>query len=247
MSLRRKGQIKKLLKLVKYLPKKLKSTKVKNGLKKILFLTLIFHIIFVLVIAGFLFVYKFKDPACTTLMLYRAGFDCKKKSYKLNVKLDHVPSLTKRMILIAEDPGFYHHFGVEPKYIMRAFQRNLKLRRKAYGGSTITQQLARTLFLIPVKSYFRKYLELIITLETELILSKNRILELYCNNIEIGKNIYGLAAGAWYYYQTPISQLNKDQQMRLITIVASPIKNHPYAFQKSYQLTHRYKLLNTYF
>src|SRR5205807_9685124 len=119
------------------------------------------------------------------------------------------PSLVHAVIL-AEDDDFYQHHGFDLEQILVAFQRDLSKKRYVYGGSTITQQLARTLFLRPRKSIVRKLKEAVLTVYLEALLSKRRILELYLNVAEWGPGIYGAEAASQYYFWKPASQLNPD-------------------------------------
>ena len=112
-----------------------------------------------------------------------------------------------------------------------------------YGGSTITQQLSRTLFLMPKKVMIRKYTELLISMEMEMILSKERILELYLNYCEWGKGIFGVAQASEHYYGKNPDKLSIDQTARLITILASPISYGPYTFHRKDFLANRYYII----
>ena len=111
------------------------------------------------------------------------------------------------------------------------------------GGSTITQQLARTLFLNPERTYLRKYLEAIVALELDLLLSKRRILELYVNTIEYGKGVYGIGAAARHHFRKSIGKLSLDQYRRLVTIVASPLRYDTTNFGRRRALSWRYEYL----
>ena len=112
-----------------------------------------------------------------------------------------------------------------------------------YGGSTITQQLARTFFLIPKKLLICKYAEVLISFEMELFLSKHRILELYLNYCEWGKGIFGIEQASKYYYNKNVNKLSIDEASRLIAILASPIKNSVDILNTNSILTKRYNLI----
>jgi monofunctional biosynthetic peptidoglycan transglycosylase len=106
--------------------------------------------------------------------------------------------------------------------IEKAYSENLKRGRSARGGSTITQQLARNLFLSPEKSYLRKAQELLITYMIEALWDKRRILEVYLNVVEWGDGVFGADAAARHYYGVPAAQLSSDQSARLAAYLPSP-------------------------
>ncbi|OQA64068.1 MAG: Penicillin-binding protein 1F [Spirochaetes bacterium ADurb.Bin269] len=147
------------------------------------------------------------------------------------------------MIIRVEDGTFYQHHGVLPAAIKHAWKLNKNLGKPVYGGSTITMQTARTLFLVPEKSYLRKYLEVIIAFEMEWILGKDRIFELYLNNAEWGKGVYGIEAASYYHYKKSVSKLSTEQAIRLVTLLSSPIKYGPYNLNKNAILAQRYAYL----
>jgi len=146
------------------------------------------HLIFVMLIGIISVIYINTNPPVTILTLYRDGFQAKKPSF---IPLRNTSSTFQLDLINLEDGNFRKHFGIDIEAIKRARAKNQEVGRTAQGGSTISQQLARTLFLTPHRTYLRKYLELIITFELELILGKDRILELYINYAELGKGVYG--------------------------------------------------------
>lgn len=181
------------------------------------------------------------NPPTTTLILYRSGFNISNIKKPTPIRMKQIPPIFIHDLLNAEDGRFREHWGFDIEAIQRARELNEKMGSKAYGGSTITQQLARTLFLIPNKTYLRKYLELIIAVEIDLILSKDRILELYLSYAEWGQNVYGVQDASQYYYKRNFSKISADQRIRLITILASPILNTPFTFEKNRLLRKRYR------
>ena len=132
----------------------------------------------------------------------------------------------KRAVLASEDTRFFTHNGVEWEYIWKAFKYNLQQivqgKPTRRGGSTITQQLAKNLFLSPSRSYFRKLQELSITYMLEAVMSKQRILELYLNTAEFGHNLYGAAAASQYYFKKAPAQLTGAQAARLAVLLPNP-------------------------
>ncbi|UCV18745.1 monofunctional biosynthetic peptidoglycan transglycosylase [Ferribacterium limneticum] len=128
----------------------------------------------------------------------------------------------KRAIISAEDAKFVDHEGFDWEGMQKAIEKNQKRGRFAAGGSTISQQLAKNLFLTPTKSYFRKAEEAIITLMLENLWSKRRILEVYLNVIEWGNGVFGAEAAARHYYNASAAQLGPEQAARLAGMVPNP-------------------------
>lgn len=201
------------------------------------------HLVFMFSTTMCLIVYKYINPGSTTLMLYRKYTYKWKLQVPSYVSLSKIPRTIQTMAIKVEDGDFYNHHGIIPAAIKNAWQLNKRFGEPVYGGSTITMQTARTLFLVPEKSYFRKYLEAIIAIEMEIILGKQRILELYFNYAEWGKGIFGIETASRYYYKTGIRSLNTDQSIRLITLLSSPIRYGPFTFQSNRILQSRYNYL----
>lgn len=134
----------------------------------------------------------------------------------------HISDHAKRAVLGAEDSKFASHIGFDVEGIRHAIQKNLRAGEKVAGGSTISQQLAKNLFLTGSRSYGRKIQEAIITLQLEVLLSKERILELYLNYAEWGSGLYGIDAAAQYYFGVSASQLNSWQAARLAAMLPKP-------------------------
>jgi len=128
----------------------------------------------------------------------------------------------KRAIVAAEDAKFIEHEGFDVEGIQAAVEKNLKKGKLVAGGSTISQQLAKNLFLSGERSFIRKGQEAIITLMIEATWSKRRILEVYLNVIEWGNGIYGAEAAARRYYKKSAANLNRDQAARMAAMVPNP-------------------------
>ena len=126
----------------------------------------------------------------------------------------------------AEDTRFYKHHGFDWGQIGQAVEQDIDQGRKR-GASTITQQLVRNLFLSTAPSIIRKAVEMSMVPLTELILSKNRILELYLNVIEYGPGIYGCEAASRYYFAEPASELTRDQAIKLAEVLPAPLHWKP--------------------
>jgi membrane peptidoglycan carboxypeptidase len=204
---------------------------------------LAFHAALLLIAGALSLLYSFLNPPLTTLMLYRRlanGYPSHPMRY---VPLDRVPRYAQRMFIQVEDYTFYRNPGIDLKAILDAYRINRRLGQIYYGGSTITQQLARTLFLTPRRTYLRKYAEALIALEMDLLLGKRRILELYVNYIELGRGIYGVGAAAEYHFGKPAAGLDLDEYRRLVTIVASPLRYTMASFSSRRALSERYNYL----
>lgn len=201
------------------------------------------HLWFWGIIAFFCLLYQFVNPLITPLMIHRyvfRGYDWHKRYY---IPLKKIPKRSARMIMILEDPNFYRHWGFEWKSIQKAWERNQRSGRIRFGASTISNQLARTLFLTTHRNYFRKYLEVQVTMIMEITMTKRRMLELYLNYIEWGKGIYGIDTASRYYYGTGIRNLGAERTMQLVSILTSPIKYSPQTYYRSRSATQRYNLL----
>jgi len=204
---------------------------------------LIIHGVYIVVTGTLIFIYKFADPPTTVLMIYRSLVNHWKVQKPIPLKTAQIPSYVRRMLVSVEDGKFYEHHGIDMEAFKRAQELNQKIGQPMYGGSTITMQVARTLFLVPDKSYIRKYFEIIAALELELILSKNRILELYFGYAEWGKGIFGIERASRVYYGKGIASLQIDQTARLIALLSSPIKYRPDTLYRSLILRERYEFL----
>ena len=151
------------------------------------------------------------------------------------VPYDRISIHLKRAIVAAEDAKFIEHEGFDVEGIEAAVKKNLKKGQLVAGGSTISQQLAKNLFLSGDRSFIRKGQEAIITLMIEATWSKRRILEVYLNVIEWGNGIYGVEAAARRYYKIPAAKLNRDQAARLAAMVPNPRWYENHRSSRSYQ------------
>ncbi|MEQ1592742.1 MAG: monofunctional biosynthetic peptidoglycan transglycosylase [Thiobacillaceae bacterium] len=144
------------------------------------------------------------------------------------VAYDRISPHLKRAMVAAEDSKFLDHEGFDIKGIEAAVEKNLKKGKLVAGGSTISQQLAKNLFLSGDRSFIRKGQEAVITLMIEATWSKRRILEVYLNIIEWGDGIYGAEAAARRYYKTSAANLDAGQAARMAAMVPNPrwFENH---------------------
>ncbi len=135
---------------------------------------------------------------------------------------DAIADDLKRAVLISEDARFVEHFGFDWRGIRHAMERNEEAGRPVAGGSTITQQLAKNLYLSCEKTYIRKGQEALIALMLELTLSKQRILELYLNTAQWGNRVFGAQAAARHYFGVDADQLSPDQAAQLAVLLPRP-------------------------
>ena len=138
------------------------------------------------------------------------------------VPYERVSIHLKRAVIAAEDANFAEHDGVDWEALQKAYEKNQRGHKVVGGGSTITQQLAKNLFLSGSRSYLRKGQELIIAYMLETILTKGRILELYLNVVEYGRGIFGAEAAARHYYRTSAANLGPAQAARLAVMLPNP-------------------------
>jgi len=154
---------------------------------------------------------------------FMQAYDGKKKLRYKWVPLKRISRNLQNAVIIAEDDQFRKHHGFVWDAIKEAAKRNWKRKSLYYGASTITQQLARNLFLSKSKNPFRKTKELLIALKLERELPKDRILELYLNVAEWGDGIFGAQAAARHYFGTSAAYLSKHQAAFLAAILPRPV------------------------
>ena len=174
---------------------------------------------------------KRTNPKKTAFMEYREK-EWKDQGKGLKVQQNWVPlgrisDYVKRAVLIAEDDKFWRHEGFDFDAIQKAVERDIKEGKFKFGGSTITQQLAKNLYLSPSKNPIRKVREAIITWRMERALSKRRILELYLNVVEWGEAIFGIEAAARHYYGKSASEITAEEAARLAAVLPNPLKYKP--------------------
>ncbi len=143
------------------------------------------------------------------------------------VSIDRIPRHLVRAVIVAEDARFYQHEGVDLEALKDAMETNLSQKRFVYGGSTLSQQTVKNLFLSPSRNPLRKWHELLLTLGMERNLSKRRILELYLNVAEFGRGVYGVGAAAQQYWDVPVNYLTVSESIELAATLPSPVANNP--------------------
>ena len=150
------------------------------------------------------------------------------------VAYDRISPELKKAVLVAEDFSFFSHHGFDTHEIKIAAREAVKGKR-VRGASTITQQLAKNLWLSPSRSPFRKAKELILTRQLEHDLSKRRILELYLNAVQYGPDVYGAEAAARHYFGISAADLNREQAAQLAASLPRPSTWHPGVSSRGYQ------------
>ena len=169
---------------------------------------------------------KRENPKKTALMEYREREwrreGRKVKTEKKWVTLSKVSPYLLKAVIIAEDDKFWSHRGFDLDGIQKALEKDLQKGTFAFGGSTISQQLAKNLYLAPSKNPIRKLREAIITWRMERTLSKRRILELYVNVAEWGDGVFGIEAASLHYYGKPSLLLGPEEAARLAAVLPNP-------------------------
>ena len=170
--------------------------------------------------------YRSHNPEQTAFMSMRTE-ELRQKSAQAKLRHQWVPYSRisvhlKRAMIAAEDAKFVEHEGFDWDGIQRAMEKNQKKGRVVAGGSTITQQLAKNLFLSTQKSYARKAEEAIITVMMEAVIEKQRIFEIYLNVIEWGNGIFGAEAAARHYFGVAAADLSAEQAARLAAMAPNP-------------------------
>jgi monofunctional biosynthetic peptidoglycan transglycosylase len=138
------------------------------------------------------------------------------------VPYEHISPHLKRAVVAAEDDRFMDHYGIDWTGIQRAIERNRARGGAVAGGSTITQQLAKNLFLSPKRSYWRKAQEAVIALMIEASWSKRRILEVYLNVVEWGDGIFGAEAAAQFHYGLSAARLGPVEATQMAVMLPNP-------------------------
>ncbi|WP_413583138.1 monofunctional biosynthetic peptidoglycan transglycosylase [Bdellovibrio sp. HCB288] len=163
---------------------------------------------------------------CMVTTMYKVDLCPTSKNY---VPLKQISPYLQRTIIMTEDGNFYKHHGFEWGIIEKNFRQGWETGVYKRGGSTITQQLAKNMFLNADRTFFRKGLEAIITDRIEKTLTKKEILEKYLNIVEFGKNIYGVKQAAQFYFKKPAANLDVVESAFLAMVLPSPIKySHSY-------------------
>ncbi|MCC7173820.1 MAG: monofunctional biosynthetic peptidoglycan transglycosylase [Bryobacterales bacterium] len=174
---------------------------------------------------------RWYNPPTTAVQAQRrieswlAGEQYTKRSVFL--PLNRIPLDLQHAVVAAEDGRFYQHHGIDWLELRKVANQDLEKRRVGRGASTITQQLVKNLFFGTYRSGVRKLLEFTLAPLAELILSKQRILELYLNLIEWGPGVYGAEAAARYHYGIPAGKVGREAAARLAAVIPAPRTRRP--------------------
>ena len=147
---------------------------------------------------------------------------------RTNVALEEIPPNVKNATVAIEDTGFYNHIGISFSSIIRAFLANIKSGGISQGGSTITQQLVKNTFLTPEQTVSRKIKELVLALKVERVFSKDKILELYLNEIPYGASNYGVEAASESFFNKKVNELTLAEAAYLAALPKAPTYYSPY-------------------
>ncbi len=200
-------------------------------------------LIFFLFLISFIFILWFAlpdpsslknhNPKITSLMKFRIKEAQKKgKKYFINQRWESLSEISPHLInavLISEDDRFYSHYGIDWVELRESIKKDLKKKRFVRGASTISQQVAKNLYLSPKKTVFRKFLEIILALKLERTLPKKRILEIYLNIAEWGNGIFGAESASQFYFGKSASKLTPFESASLASILPNPLKYSPHS------------------
>ena len=187
-------------------------------IKKLFFILIIANIIFI--IYGIFF-----NPPITWTQL--GGLIKYGKLHRDYIIYDEMGNNVKKAVIASEDQLFFKHNGFDYKQIEKAMKKNDKKGKVVRGGSTISQQTAKNIFLWQGRSWFRKGLEAVYTFIIEKIWGKDVILERYLNSIEMGQGVFGVEAASQYYFNKPAKNLNKSEAAWIAAVLPNPKKYDP--------------------
>lgn len=212
-------------------------------MKKLATLLIYFFSLIFLFIAWFFI--TLPNPAkikeCLTTKMFEVELCEKNKNY---VRLGNISKVLRDVVVISEDSSFYQHKGFDWSEIENSFKSNLKSKAFARGGSTITQQLAKNVFLTGAKNPIRKLKEAYLAHQIEKILDKKQILEKYLNVVEFGPGIFGVSNASWHYFKKPASQLHVLEAAFLAYLLPNPKKYSQIYFKSSLTSFSRRRLLD---
>jgi monofunctional glycosyltransferase len=201
-----------------------------KALRKLLLWMIIAPLAIVLAMQAYFFVQIWwwvnHNPESTSFM-HRQLAVLREKNPKVRLQQRWVPysrisNNLKRAIIASEDANFSEHDGIDWEAMEKAYEKNAKKGKVVAGGSTITQQLAKNLFLSGARSYIRKAQEVVITYMLEFLMDKERIFEIYLNVVEWGNGIFGAEAAAQHYYGVSAANLSPAQAARLAVMLPKP-------------------------
>lgn len=190
--------------------------------------------------------FTFLNPPVTPLMIQRVigqKIDGRKGLLRKKwMPIDRISPYMAKAVVASEDNRFMEHWGIDVEAIQKAVEYNKRHRRK-HGASTITQQVAKNVFLWPARTWLRKGFELYFTVTIDLIWSKKRIMEVYLNVVETGDGIYGAEKAARIYFHKPAERLTPGEAALIAACLPNPRKRNP-AVPTSYLLRRQSHILN---
>lgn len=200
------------------------------------------RLIYILILANILFIVwgKFFNPPITITQI--GGILDYGKLERDYISYDEMGNNVKKAVIASEDQAFFTHNGFDYKAIEKAMAYNQK-GKKIRGGSTISQQTAKNIFLWQSRSWLRKGLETVYTFIIELIWGKDVILERYLNSIEMGQGVFGVEAASNYYFNKSSQNLTKSEAAWIATILPNPKKYDPKNPSVYLQKKHRWIML----
>ena len=196
---------------------------------------------------GWIVYWKWNDPAHTAFMQQaQQRLDLRRPAMRLQhqwVPYGRISPNLKRAVVAAEDARFLSHEGVDWEAVEKAYEQNLRRGHRAHGGSTISQQLAKNLFLSARRSYLRKAQELLITWMVEALWSKKRILEVYLNVAEWGDGVFGAQAAARHYFDVDAGALSPEEAATMAAMLPAPRlfdrhRDAPFLLQRTDSILH---------
>jgi monofunctional biosynthetic peptidoglycan transglycosylase len=211
-----------------------KRRKSSGGLVRFIKVMFFLALMMIIGFVAFYFVYpdvsklKKENPKKTSFMEYRENqWQAKGRKVTIHKRWVPLPNISPylvKAILIAEDDKFWSHHGFDMDAIQKALEKNIEKGKFKFGGSTISQQLVKNLYLTPAKNPVRKLKEAIITWRVERALSKRRILELYLNVVEWGEGVFGAEMASQRYFRKPAALLTAEEAAKLAAILPNPIR-----------------------
>lgn len=181
----------------------------------------------------FVLLYKYVNPPLTPLMVMRFFDQMVDDDKNVRFKRDYVPidDVSPHLVnavVAAEDGKFMKHYGFDFEELKKSYKENSSNKKKrTRGGSTISMQTAKNVFLTPHRTYVRKAFEAYFTVLIELTWGKERIMEMYLNVVEFGNGIYGCEAASQYYFGKSAVNLTKSEAAQLAVTLPSPLKRNP--------------------
>lgn len=209
----------------------------KRFFKRVLQFFLKLLIGFIILTVALVILYRFVNPPITGMMLYKL---LNEKDYSYDHQWKNLEDINPKLplsFMAAEDQRFFEHFGIDTEAIEKAIEHNKNSNNK-HGASTITQQVAKNVFLFPTKSFLRKGFEVYFTLLIEIFWSKCRILEVYANVVELGPGVYGVEYAAKTYFGRTAKNVNSSQAALMAASLPNPNRyriSNPSAYMQKRQ------------